>query len=284
MIDKIALGTVQFGLDYGISNKSGQVSLPEIAAILSICREAGIDILDTAHAYGSSEVQLGNAGFKDFKIISKLPVTSKYNVSNFFLESLKRLNKKSIYGYMLHNFSIYENDKYTWTELMGLRQQGKVQKIGVSLYSPEHLIKLWEDGVELDIIQVPFNLFDHRFKPYLSEMKERGIEIHTRSTFLQGLFFKSPENLPPFLQGAKKELIIFNQLVKDLGLTKVQACLGWVLSNSEIDKVVIGVDSSEQLQRNIDDLKRIQNKKIDWSLLDRLRIDDLIIINPSNWV
>ena len=59
---KVALGTVQFGLDYGVTNQHGQVTIEEVESILDFAKINGIDTLDTASRYGNSEQVLGDAG------------------------------------------------------------------------------------------------------------------------------------------------------------------------------------------------------------------------------
>lgn len=282
MIEKIALGTVQFGLNYGINNASGQVSPIQIHKILSLCKSHGINTLDTAHAYGNSEQELGKNKLEYFHLISKLPPCNKADVANIFEESLKKLHLKKMYAYMLHNFSIYQADPSIWKALTALKAKGKVKKIGLSLYSPEELEILLHDGIDLDIVQVPYNLFDRRFKNYFSLLKSKNIEIHTRSSFLQGLFFKPLDNLPPHFEQIKPKLRSLANFKKKHQLSISDICLNFVMSHQDIDKVVIGVDSPEQLLNNIAAIKKAP-PNIDWRQLDELEEHDIAIINPSLW-
>jgi aryl-alcohol dehydrogenase-like predicted oxidoreductase len=281
MLNKIALGTVQFGLNYGINNDAGQINFEEAKKILALCVESGIDTIDTAYAYGNSETVLGKIGIKQFKTISKLP-TDYDNVLSTFKQSLERLNTDSVYGYMLHNFSIYRNNKAIINELYELRNQGLVSKIGVSLYSPAELEELFEDEVELDIVQVPYNLFDRRFEDSFDKLKKQGVEIHTRSAFLQGLFFKASGSLPTYFNELKSKFEEIENFKKKYNLSTIETCLGYILKNHSIDKVVIGVDSVRQLNDNINAISSISNN-INWEELRDLRVDDINIINPSMW-
>lgn len=72
MPSKLALGTVQFGLEYGINNQAGQVSPEAIARILSECRLHGVDTLDTARTYGTSEAVLGQQDLTGLRVVTKL--------------------------------------------------------------------------------------------------------------------------------------------------------------------------------------------------------------------
>jgi len=283
MIDKLALGTVQFGLDYGINNRKGQVEPNEIKEILRLCSKNGINILDTAYAYGSSEAVLGNSYLEKFRIISKLPSCQNSEVFDFFQESLRRLKKERLYGYMLHNFSIYEKDKTIWQQLLSLKSKNIIEKIGISLYSPEELETLWSDGVEVDIIQFPYNLFDRRFEGILPLIRERNIEIHTRSTFLQGLFFKNEDDLPDYFDSIASKIKLLHRLSKENNISTVELCLGFVLQNDFIDKIVIGVDSVEQLLSNINAINNLVLGDFDWSKTEALKEDNIAILNPSFW-
>lgn len=108
---KLALGTVQFGLDYGITNQTGQVSPLMAAQIMSVAREHHIDVIDTAASYGDSEFMLGRIGVQGFRVVTKLPplpdmlddvgIWAKRQLSN----SLDRLRVKSIHGLLLHRGS-----------------------------------------------------------------------------------------------------------------------------------------------------------------------------------
>lgn len=281
MIGKVALGTVQFGLNYGINNIQGKVSTTEVKKILEICRCFGIDTLDTAHSYGNSEEILGENNLYDLNIISKLPLCNLNTAASIFEESLERLNLRKVYGYMFHNFSIYKKNKKLWTVLECLKQEGKISKIGVSLYKPDELKELMKDGVKLDIVQVPYNLFDRQFESFFPFLKDKGIEIHTRSAFLQGLFFRPLRDLPIHFEKIRTKLEFLQSFIKINKLSLPQVCLGFVLSNPNIDKVIIGVDSSRQLLENISQIKNLPN--IVWSQLDILKETNPAIINPSLW-
>src|SRR5690554_6438117 len=102
-ISKIGVGTVQFGTKYGISNSYGQTSEKEVSTILELASQVGIDIIDTANGYGSSENVLGQNDLSNFKIVSKfLRQDPSQSVSKILFSSLKKLKTSSVYGYMSH--------------------------------------------------------------------------------------------------------------------------------------------------------------------------------------
>ena len=195
-INRIGIGTAQFGMDYGINNSTGEVEISEIAKILDVARENRINLIDTAYAYGKSEQKLGQNDLDGFKVTSKLPSISKVDdVHKYLDKSLNNLKCEKLYGYLIHDFKIYQNNSGIIEKLMQERNAGKIDKFGFSLYYEKDLDVLLHEGVEFDLIQLPFNIFDRRFEPYFEELSDLNIEIHVRSIYLQGLFFMNPEDL-----------------------------------------------------------------------------------------
>lgn len=251
-IAKLALGTVQFGMDYGISNTVGQTTKKEVAAILNLAKCTGVNTLDTAQGYGESEEVLGEVGVTDFNVISKLcPTALKKNLASFIVEqSLKATGLTKLYGMLFHNAESAMNYPAAVHELQASKEEGVILKWGYSVYTTQELEQLLNRYDLPDLIQVPYNHLDNRFEPLMKELHQKGVEIHTRSTFLQGLFFMDPDNLPEFFNLVKEYL---TNLRKGYGNTERIASnlLGWVLEKSFIDRVVIGVNSKDQLLSNI---------------------------------
>lgn len=233
-MSKLVLGTVQFGLQYGV-NSAGRPSEEAVKGILVEAAKGGITTLDTSSAYGNSEEILGECTTPDegFKIVSKYP-KGETPVGEMFNGSLNRLKVKSLYGYLLHHFEVYKNNPKVWDEFIALKEAGKVQKIGFSLYSPEELQFILDNKSPFDLIQVPFNIFDKKFLPYMKELHDKGVEIHVRSTFLQGLFFKDREALPEKLKPLKKYLLQLDEFSKQSGLSISEIALNYNLQNPYI--------------------------------------------------
>lgn len=285
MLSRLALGSVQFGLNYGINNSAGQVSFSELDAILKLATQKGIDTIDTAYAYGNSENNLGDVGIEAFKIISKLPVCSGLDseIRNFFFDSLQRLRKESIYGYLFHDYNTFFNCQGSWETLQCLKQENRIEKIGFSLYSPTDLEYLLDKRIEFDIIQIPFNVFDTRFVSYFEILKKMEVEIHTRSAFLQGLFIRETDTLPSFFDTVKNRLRDMKTLALALDVSVSTLCLNYVLSYPEIDKVVIGVDNASQLYQNIESLNSFSKVEFVKNKLTQLSVNDENILNPAKW-
>lgn len=275
LLHKLALGTVQFGLDYGISNESGQIPFKEAKAILDAAQSFGINTLDTASAYGNSELVLGDLHQNRFNIVTKfISETNNLTIENQFESSLNKLKVSAIYGYIAHKpKDVFENN-HLWDKLCKLKQQGKVKKIGFSFDSPEEFYTMNQLGFAPDLVQLPYNYFDNRFSTIMRKLKESNCEIHTRSPFLQGLFFSKTEQLSSQFDSVKP---ILENLQNSHKNQLEGALLKYVLQNELIDKVVFGVQNAKQLINNIDSIDKATN-------LDALCVNiDNNILQPSKW-
>jgi aryl-alcohol dehydrogenase-like predicted oxidoreductase len=274
---KLVLGSVQFGLQYGV-NSAGRPSNENIAEILLQASANGIQMIDTSAAYGNSELVLGEQMSKicaEFKVISKYP-RSERSLDQVLSKSLEDLKREKIYGYLLHHFDVYKDTPSIWNEFQKVRMEGKVEKIGFSLYHPHELELILKRGDIPDIVQIPYNLFDRQFESYFGELKKNGIEIHIRSVFLQGLFFMDSESLPVRLQPLKPYLNELKKYAIDRKLSVAQVALNFTLQNKYIDGVLIGVDNEMQLKENV---KSICNHKIDFEI----DIHEKELLSPINW-
>jgi len=251
LLSKIAIGTVQFGLDYGISNKIGQTTLKEAKEILLHAYQSGIRTLDTAQAYGSSEDTLGKIGVANWNTITKInPRDSNTNVLELVSNSMTKIGLSHIYAVLFHNANIVLNNIGLIEQLKEIREGGRISKIGYSVYSTQELEKLIDKVGLPDIVQVPFNYLDRKFTNLLILLKNQGVEIHTRSAFLQGLFFMRPDDLNSFFDPVKPFLKELNT-VCPTSVEKVSFLLNFVLRQTFIDKVVIGTNSVDQLKDNL---------------------------------
>jgi len=260
---KLALGTAQFGLDYGISNNGGQVALDAVSKILDFASKNNITVLDTAQAYGNSEQVLGKFDLSRFKIVTKMSSESELETS------LEKLGVKSVYALLFHK-EIDVNDE-TWAKFEKYKKQGKVQKIGVSVYSPE-VFKAIMSKYPIDIVQLPLNILDQRFLPLLPELKKRNIEIHTRSTFLQGLLLMDTNNVSKFFDSIKP-------LLAQIPEPKLDSALGFVKNINEIDSIVVGATSLKEISEIVSNY----NAKMLQKDFSRFSIVDEQIILPQNW-
>lgn len=283
-MSKIVLGTVQFGTNYGINNAAGQVPFEEVCQILVMASESGIKTLDTSSAYGVSESVLGKGlkqCGKSFNIVSKYPRTP-HGVRETFKKSLQNLGVDSLYGYLEHSFEFYQENPQSFEEMSALRDEGKIKKVGFSLYNVEQLNYLYDHNVKFDILQFPYNIFDRQFEPYMSQLEEQGVEIHTRSAFLQGLFFKDTKTLPEKLVPLKPYLDVLHQYCEEHSLGVEQLAFGYVLANDYVKGALIGVDNHSQLEANVKvALHHLDQQDIDF--IKTIDIKEKELLNPVNW-
>jgi aryl-alcohol dehydrogenase-like predicted oxidoreductase len=281
---KLALGTVQFGLKYGINNISGVPTNVELESILMLAKKAGIELLDSAQGYGDAEERLGKFSEYDFQVITKFKkLGSGYPFHEELRESLNKLNTECVYGYIAHDGDLLIENPQWWQGLQEAKSQGLVKKIGYSLYSVNQLESLLSKKMIPDLIQFPFNIFDQRFAPYMSELVSLGVEIHTRSVYLQGLLQMNPERLSNNLEQLKTNLIKLRDIAVQNNLSISELCLGFALSNPLINNVVIGIDNASQLDENIYiSQKDSLSKEVIRELLS-IKVTKLNLLNPSNW-
>ena len=257
---RLALGTVQFGLPYGIANQEGQVSRAVAKTMLQSAAANGIDTLDTAIAYGESESCLGEIGTQGFKLVTKLPALpdGHGDINGWVREqvaaSFSRLGVGSVYGLLLHRpDQLLETDgQVIFNALRELKDAGLVQKIGVSIYAPSELDALIPQ-YRFDLVQVPLNLIDRRISTsgWLQRLKQDGVEIHTRSAFLQGLLLMPRSAIPAKFAPWTALWDKWHGWLAQHSVTAVQASLAYPLLFPEVDRVVIGADSKNQLAQII---------------------------------
>jgi aryl-alcohol dehydrogenase-like predicted oxidoreductase len=285
---KLALGTVQFGLNYGVANIDGQVTVERAKQILEYAKEAGIDVLDTAIGYGDSEQCLGNVGVEGWRVTTKLPALPEgcANVIDWvdgqFRDSLGRLGVNHIAGFMLHSPMqlLGPNGQGLWAVMQALKDKGLVEKIGFSIYKPAELDQLWEN-FQPDIVQAPYNIIDQRLKAsgWLEKLHSHGVEVHVRSIFLQGLLLMKNEQRPEKFNRWKCLWEIWDEWLAEKQLSPIDVCLRFVTSEQMIDYVVVGVDTVCHL----DEILSLASMDGKIDIPNELVITDESLLNPALW-
>lgn len=253
MAPQLCLGTVQFGLPYGITNIAGQVSESEVLRILALAAQKGIELLDTAQAYGSAESVLGNCWPVAMRrrLISKLSAhTHPDGWENAFQSSLNRLQSDHLDGFLLHRSADLLGPQaerlLEWLE--SLRERGLVKRLGVSIYDASELEGLPLDRLQL--VQLPLSLYDQRLllNGTVDQLKSAGLAVHARSLLLQGLLLKPADQWPLFLSPEFRQH--HRQLMQHLaerGLSLLDAALAFARSCDGLEAVLVGVLSAEEL-------------------------------------
>lgn len=301
--NKICLGTAQFGdTAYGISSEGDPVSDQELAKILGLAQRRKIDTLDTASLYGNAEKRLGQVGIEGFKVMSKLAglpaELTISDVGNWFdsqlSESLENLKRSHVDAYLLHrpNELLSERGKVLLDCLLRARDDGRIKKMGVSVYSPDQL----ESMVSLanwDIVQAPLNLVDQRMISITPQkmLKQHGLEFHARSAFLQGLLLMRSEERPAYFSSKRRWRELF--MAWDAYLNSVRgirpnqtspvaiaACLQFVLQQALVSKLVLGVHNAVQLDELL-----LGGDESDWAGIPfpAINSEDSDLVDPSRW-
>lgn len=290
MVNKLILGTVQLGIDYGINNQKGKPSLEDSFKILHTAYDKGIRILDSAEAYGNAQEVIGHfhrETNKHFKIITKLAANQDF--SNLNLSEKIRLNCRSLGiasldTYMFHNYKSFKENKHLYESFIEAKEERLIEKIGISLHSNQEIMDILENYPVFSVIQLPFNVLDNHTKrsDVLQKAQEKGVEIHTRSAFLQGLLFMNVAQLPLKLKPLKPYLEVVQKIREEQQITMAEMALQYAMSKEYIDQVLIGVDSLAQLEANLRIVDQPYKKEV-IAQLDEINVSEEALLNPANW-
>jgi aryl-alcohol dehydrogenase-like predicted oxidoreductase len=290
---KIGLGSAQFGLDYGISNRSGRVSSSELVRILAMARDAGVRVIDTAPAYGDAEERLGHSlgEAHPFRIVTKLSqCPSALNrpqvvgwARDSLYASLSRLRANDVYGLLVHAAGdlLGPSGGDIWEALEKAREAGYARRIGVSIYGARQLDALLE-RYPLDLVQLPMSVFDQRLVAdgRLERLRQAGTEVHVRSVFLQGLLLMDPDDLgDPYFAGARDPLRAFHAAAYAAGRTPLEAAATFAVAHEAVDAAIFGVASAAQLG----ELLAAQGTPLPQDWYAPFALDDVAILDPTRW-
>jgi len=288
---KLGLGTVQFGVPYGVSNTHGQPDAAEVKRILLMAENAGVSVLDTATSYGEAEATLGQSlgPHHNFAIVTKTPVLGGGRtvgesidiLRSTFETSLRRMKQDSVYGLLLHQSAdlFTPEGQRIADAMLELVENGLVQKIGVSVYTAEEI-----DGVlnvfTPDLVQLPLSIFDQRLlcSGHLAMLKSRGMEIHVRSVFLQGLMLM--ESAPAYFQPIRGHMERYAEFLRQTGMSRIEAALSFVSAVPEVDVAIVGVACSKELAEVLSAHERAKGRRENFAAF---AIEDESMVNPALW-
>tara|TARA_B100000965_G_scaffold405489_1_gene439768 strand:- start:1616 stop:2482 length:867 start_codon:yes stop_codon:yes gene_type:complete len=283
----LAIGTAQFGLDYGISNFSGKVKLDEVKKIIRFAKISGIDTIDTARDYGDSEESIGKCDISSFKVVTKIG-TLKGHENNVYdwseqevKSSLEKLGIEKMYGILLHRplELLSKNGDELFKSISKIKRDRLVEKIGISVYSINELMNI-VDKFDIDIVQLPINIINQEIlnSGFLKVLKSKNIEIHARSCFLQGLLLMDYNKIPLKFKKWSNIFLDWHRWLEENNINAVQGCLSFINSIDDIDKVIVGIQNETQLK----ELVNYSNNK-DIKNFPDLFCKDTDLIDPSNW-
>jgi len=289
---KLALGTAQFGLDYGVSNAGGRVDAESVDRILGLAARHNLEILDTAQGYGDSQAVLGRALPRDheFRIVTKTPgwlgkppKDAGQRVIDALEESRRLLNNPDRLSLLAHHADdlVAAGGDDIVAALHELKRIGQIDALGVSVYDRRQIDAVME-LFKPDIVQIPLNLFDQRLiaDGTLEELRRRDIEVHVRSCFLQGLILMPEKALPETLKAAAPAIKRLVAFTLEHGMSRLQAAISYLHSLSGIDHIIIGVTRAAELAEIIAAFNNSPHPDLPWA---SLAMDDENILDPTNW-
>ncbi len=287
---ELCLGTVQFGMQYGIAS-GGRPQLEEAEAMLEYAAEQGITTIDTASAYGEAEKIVGGFiqkfGREKLTIITKLrpgllyaaePKDYYKTIKQSLRESLRTLGLEYVDACLFHNAEYAQNEA-ALEALAKLKTDRLATKTGVSIYIPSEFEAAMHSPY-VDLIQIPYNILDRRLDGLLKKCRQ---EIHARSAFLQGLLLMDEQDVPQKLWDVKPYLHALDAFCERNNVSRMQVLLGFVKTQKKIDRVVFGVDNIAQMKQVKDAFDSFVDPALLKDLADQFTVVDDRIIMPSLW-
>ncbi len=290
---RLGIGTVQFGMEYGIANMGPRPQRQEIQSILDYASDQGVSIIDTASSYGEAEVVLGETMPKEhqFHVVTKCPSFNKKTITKHeadaledsFNKSLLRLGADHVYGLLIHNSRdlLANGGELLLERARKLKKSNKVRKLGVSVYDPDEAQHILNRH-SIDLIQLPLNVLDQRFilSGIMSKLAEKNIEVHVRSIFLQGALLMSPLELPSHFEGVREQMNMYHTELSNLGITPMEAAIEFVKRQRSIHGLIVGLCSKEQL---VEIIAAYRLPPLPISGFERFSQNDERIVDPRRW-
>jgi aryl-alcohol dehydrogenase-like predicted oxidoreductase len=282
----LILGTAQFGAGYGITNSGGRLEDETVRGILEAAAAANIDLFDTAPDYGDAQSRLGSlrpSGTAP-RYVSKFGLPSgPLDASTLLDATLTALDVPSLYGILFHRVADLRDERAAeaWSALRGARGDGRVARIGASIYDIDDLAIVVERFPDLDLIQIPGNIVDGRLleAPMLRELSLRGVEVHVRSAYLQGLLLAAPADVPDQLAGLRPAIVELRAVADSAGVSVLEIALGFLKNHELVDAVLVGALSATELRATTDAWNRIGES----SPTVRVASVDKRLLDPRTW-
>lgn len=277
----LLIGTAQWGMDYGITNRAGRIAEAELVRLADFALSCGYVSLDTAPAYGDSETRIGELG-SGFRVQTKVSasVRSMEDLNDSLESSMKALRQDRIWSVLVHDWSVLDaGERLRALEMLSdLQAAGGIERFGVSIYDEADLVDLPEDLHGLEVVQIPVSLLDQRLlsAEIISALRVRGIRIQARSIFLQGAVLDTDHVSS---QAQHPHVVRLHESLRERGLSPAQASIDFIKRCEWIDEVVVGFAELRQLREFADAWVR-ENSDIDWS---RYASNDLALVDPRLW-
>lgn len=294
---ELCLGTVQFGMDYGVFNQPKK-DIDYCVRCLDYATQNGIHAIDTATAYGIAEEVTGeflkkktvprNELFLSTKLLPN--VLDNLNSSDYesvitenIEKSLKTLHTDYIDAYFFHSSRYIFNDEMM-EALQVVKRKGLAKEVGVSIYYEDEAVVAMNNPM-VQYVQTPYSVFDHRMKKVglFDEEKRGNLLVDSRTTFIKGLIRLQEEEVPDHLAKAKPILRKLDDICKETGYSRIELAIGYVKKEQGINHLVFGIRDMEQLKQDI----RAFEREIPQDVLCKLEQEfsgiDTDIVIPSLW-
>ena len=293
MLARLGLGTVQFGQDYGVSNRGGRADEREVAAILARAAAAGVGYIDTAPAYGDAESLVGRylGRGHNLRIVTKTPALTiariearhRQHVLDTLAASLDRLKVDAVHGLLVHQSGDLAKPgwQYLVDAMAEAKARGWTRRIGASIYNDDQLA-LVESRFRPQFVQLPLNVLDRRpiVSGTLARLKAAGVEIHARSVFLQGLLLMDPTELPEFFAPVRQNIAEIREIWRQRGVSALGGCLAFALWRPEVDTVIVGVNRLKEFAQIEATLTSLTGNDIDIAVGQPI---DPAYLDPTRW-
>lgn len=296
---ELCLGTVQFGMDYGISGQK-QPNVEQAVEMLDYAVQNGINTIDTANAYGTAEDVVGAFLHKKTVPREKLWIISKFRpnllddvkeaeyyavMKENLTNTLGRLGTDYLDTYLLHSARYVYNDAIINT-LNRLKKEGYARKVGVSVYEVDEA-KMCIEHDNVDFMQLPYSVFDQRMKNGglfdLAKKYNGTTQIHSRSAFIQGLILMEENQVPDFLAKARPIVRKISKLCRKFGISRIALAMNYVKQEDSISHLVFGVDNLEQLKEDVE----VFQQDLDKDIIQEISLEfcdiEADIVMPSLW-
>lgn len=297
MVNQLCIGSVQFGLNYGITNFNGKVKEKEVKDILNLANKSKVNFIDTAKSYNDSEEVIGRNLSKNnkIKIITKFQIESNINsnknlyefLEDSLFDTLKKLNVNSLDALLFHNHNdlrtIKSEEIFKWLD--SLKERKLINRVGVSIYSPEDLKGLNLERIQL--IQIPFSIYDQRFLKggIINQLHKAGISVHLRSIFLQGLILEEPHLWPNTVSSDfKSHHECFFEKIRFSNLDLLEEVMRVPFFCKGVEAVVIGISSYNEFKQILsiwEKFKKEKQKEI--NQYDNFAWNNINDIDPRKW-
>ncbi len=243
--DKLAIGTAQWGLDYGATNKSGRLTDVVVQGLLDSMRAHQITHLDTAASYGDAEIRIGNLDTTGISIQTKL--SARHNTCDDLMLSLRgslaRLKTNSVNSLLIHDwFTLDQHETESVSQFFELSvEEGLTSHVGISAYALSDLERAHQTLSIWDTAQIPINIVDQRFIGAAESFP--GIAFQARSIFLQGIL------LSPNSEHAA--VTTFHKFCHVQDVRPLALCLQFINQQQWLDSTIIAPTSTNEFDQII---------------------------------